>query len=136
MPRPAPATPTELELLILKVLWRAEDDGDVPLAVREIRDRLAEGGRDLAHTSVVTMLNIMAGKRLAKRYKRKNVLYFSPRVSRECVHRSTVSDLLDRVFDGSAEKLMVALLDSSDVNAKQIAEVKKIISRKEREGRQ
>lgn len=133
MPEPRTATPTELELLILKVLWQAGEAGELPLAVREIRERLAQVGRDLAHTSVITMLNIMTGKRLVIRSRKKNALYFAPRISQERVHRSTVNDLLNRVFDGSAKNLMLALLDSSQVDAEQLAEIRKLINRQSRE---
>jgi BlaI family penicillinase repressor len=46
MARPNSEYPTELELQILKVLWDAE-----PMTVREVRDTLAAGRRDLAHTT-------------------------------------------------------------------------------------
>ena len=57
MPRAESEHPTELELDILKVLW-----SESPLPVREVRERLAEAGRPLAHSSVITMLNIMHRK--------------------------------------------------------------------------
>ncbi|MFM7723925.1 MAG: BlaI/MecI/CopY family transcriptional regulator, partial [Bacteroidota bacterium] len=46
---------------ILKILWQHS-----PLPVRDVRDALAEQGRDLAHTSVITTLNTMVGKRYLK----------------------------------------------------------------------
>ena len=58
MARPASEHPTDLELQILKILW----DRDISLTVREIRDALAEQGRDLAHTSVITTLGTMVEK--------------------------------------------------------------------------
>ncbi|MCA9260368.1 MAG: BlaI/MecI/CopY family transcriptional regulator, partial [Planctomycetales bacterium] len=58
MARPESEHPTELELEILKVLW-----DDSPLPVREVRARLeSQSGRSLAHSSVITMLNIMHRK--------------------------------------------------------------------------
>ena len=60
MARPGSEHPTELELEILKVLW-----DESPLPVREVRARLeAQAGRTLAHSSVITMLNIMHHKTL------------------------------------------------------------------------
>ena len=58
MPRPASEHPTDLELQILKILW----DRETSLTVREIRDALAQDGRDLAHTSVITTLGTMVEK--------------------------------------------------------------------------
>ena len=55
MPRRESEQPTERELEILKVLW-----DEAPLPVRTIRERLAQyAGRELAHTSVITVLNII-----------------------------------------------------------------------------
>ena len=51
-------SPTELELMILKIVWE-----DSPQTARQIRDALAERGRDLAHTSVITTLQKMVDKR-------------------------------------------------------------------------
>jgi len=58
MTRPKSAHPTELELPILKILWQR-----LPQPVREIRQSLADGGRDLAHTSVITTLGVMVQKK-------------------------------------------------------------------------
>ena len=93
--------PTELELLILKVLWRADADA-LPMPVREIRRGLVDWGRDLAHTTVITTLNVMVGKKFLKRSKQKNAFFFAPGVQEEKVQNSVVGDVLNRVFDGSA----------------------------------
>ena len=58
MVRPPSSSPTELELLILKVLWRKS-----PQTVREVREALANSRRKLAHTSVITTLNVMVRKK-------------------------------------------------------------------------
>ena len=57
MARPASKGPTELELEILKILWQRG-----PLPVRDVRDALV-GFRDLARTSVITIMNIMVRKK-------------------------------------------------------------------------
>ncbi len=104
--------PTELELLMLKVLWDADSAGELPLAVRDVRARLERIGRPLAHTSVITTLNIMVDKRLLRRRKRKNAMYYWPLVAADDVRKSELSDMLARLFDGSPQQLMSALLDS------------------------
>ncbi len=73
MARPKSLHPTELELQILKVLWDRS-----PLPVREIRQALADGGRDLAHTSVITTLGVMVRKRYLRRTKQGNAFLFAP----------------------------------------------------------
>ena len=64
MARPASQHPTDFELEILKVLWR-----DGPKPVRHVRDALAAAGRELAYTSVMTVMNIMADKGYVRRNK-------------------------------------------------------------------
>ena len=121
--------PTELELLILKVLWRAETDA-LPMPVREIRAGLSEWGRDLAHTTVITTLNVMVGKKFLKRSKQKNAFFFAPNVQEEKIQNTVVGDVLKRVFDGSAENLMLTLLNQSDVDQDTLAEIQAMIKRK------
>ena len=124
-----PSKPTELELLILKVLWSA-DSQSLPMAVRDIRTELASIGRELAHTSVITILNIMVDKKSLRRKKIKNAFYFSPIQRQESVQSNMLADIVTRVFDGSAQSLMVALLDQADVSASELKQLQKLIREK------
>lgn len=119
--------PSELELLILNVLWDAKSSGDSPLPVRDVRDRLQEAGRDLAHTTVITTLNVMLEKKFVTRKPRKNAFLFAAKVTRESVGKKEMGKLLDRVFAGSATSLMQALLSTDEVSTESIAEMKKLI---------
>jgi predicted transcriptional regulator len=123
--------PTELELLILKVLW-----DEAPLPVRDIRKRLAARGRDLAHTSVITTLNTMFDKGQLRRTKEKNAFLFAPRVDREEVSRHMLGDIVDRVFDGSAAAVMLSLFDCSDINDNDVKELRRLFNRKIKEQQQ
>jgi len=123
--------PTELELLILKVLW-----DEAPLPVRDIRKRLAARGRDLAHTSVITTLNTMFDKGQLRRTKQKNAFLFAPRVDREEVSRHMLGDIVDRVFDGSAAAVMLSLFDCSDINDNDVKELRRLFNRKIKEQQQ
>lgn len=129
MARKKKIEPAGLELLILKVLWESE----TPMLVREVRTELAESGRDLAHTTVITTLNTMVEKRYLNRSRDKNSFRFQPKVSQKDVHDSAVTDVLERVFDGSPEHLMLSLLDSENVGPEQLAEIRKLINRKARD---
>lgn len=131
MPKLPADQPTELELLLLKILW-----DEAPLPVREVRQRLADQGRDAAHSSVITILNIMVDKGFLKRKKRKNAFLFSPRVSKAAVSGRMVGDIMNRVFDGSAKDLMLSLLETSDVDAEELSEIRRWLNRKNKEERQ
>jgi predicted transcriptional regulator len=122
--------PTELELDILNILWSKG-----PLPVRDVRAHLASAprGRELAHTSVITMLNIMVKKRYVRRKKQGKAFIFEPRVSKEEVSQGMLLDLVDRVFDGSAAAAMLGLLDSADLDRKDLRELRQLINRATKE---
>ena len=129
MARPGSEHPTQLELEILKVLWE-----ESPLPVREVRARLeTQAQRPLAHSSVITMLNIMFDKGFLNRKKVGKSFLFSPKVRKEEVAGGIMNDLLSRLFDGSPSAMMLNLLETSNVDATEMTELRKLITRKARE---
>jgi len=128
MARPSSIHPTEFELEILKILWESS-----PLTVREIRDALAEYGRDSAHTTVITMLNIMVDKKYLKKKKQGKGYLFWPVVSEEDVSSKMLGDMVDRVFSGSAKSLILNLLDGEDIEEDELKELRKRINQKMKE---
>ncbi len=130
MARPPSRHPTELELEILKILWI-----EGPLAARDVRERLAaaEPPRDLAATSVVTMLNIMVDKGYLTRKKQKSVYVFRARVAEQNVSRGMLHDLVDRVFYGSATAVMLDLLETTDLSEEEIRQLRQMIRHKAKE---
>jgi len=128
MARPKSPYPTELELQILKILWDRS-----PLPVREIRQALAADGRDLAHTSVITMLGVMVRKGYLRRTKQGNAFFFEPEITREEVSDGMLSDIVDRVFDGSPAALMASLFNASDVDSGELRELRRLINQKAEE---
>jgi BlaI family transcriptional regulator, penicillinase repressor len=128
MARPASQHPTELELGILKVLWR---DGAKP--VRHVRDALASAGRDLAYTSVMTVMNIMADKGYVRRNKNPKDgggYVYHPQVKEQATTGRMLRDLVDRAFDGSAAAAMVNLLQSSEVSDEELKQLRELIQRR------
>lgn len=129
MARPGSEHPTGLELEILKVLWQ-----ESPLPVREVRARLeAQAARPLTHSSVITMLNIMVRKKFLQRKKEGKAFQFSPRVEKQSVNGGFVGDILSRVFDGSPTALVLNLLETADLDADELAELRRLITRKTKE---
>ncbi len=132
MARPGSEHPTQLELEILKVLW-----DDSPLPVREVRARLeAEANRPLAHSSVITMLNIMHRKGFLRRRKEGKAFLFSPKVNKDKVTGRIMGDLLSRLFDGSPSAMVLNLLETADLDSDELAELRKLIMRKAKEQKQ
>ncbi|HSG71956.1 MAG TPA: BlaI/MecI/CopY family transcriptional regulator [Planctomycetaceae bacterium] len=131
MARPASGYPTELELQILKILWEC----GTSLTVREIRDALAADGRDLAHTSVITTLGTMVEKGQLEKLDpvQGKAFRFSPLLPQEAVSKKMLGDLVDRVFDGSAEAVMLSLFDVSELDNDELKRLRKLFNQKVRE---
>jgi predicted transcriptional regulator len=127
MARPASKHPTELELAILKILWR-----DGPSSVRHVRDALVEF-RDLAYTSVMTVMNIMARKKYVRRNKSAGGFVYRPVLTEESAGGSMLDDIVNRVFDGSAVAVVQRLIETADLDAEELAHIRQLIQRKAKE---
>ena len=125
MARPTSEHPTQLELALLKILWRRS-----PQTTEQIRSALASEGRELAYSSVITIANIMARKGLVDRMKQGRAFAYQPLVAEDEVSRDMVTDLVDRLFDGSAAALMLRVLETTDVNTAELDEIRDLIQRK------
>lgn len=130
MARPTSKHPTELELLILQILW-----AHGPQPVREVRRLLAESNppRQLAHTSVVTTLNTMTEKRYLKRKQKLNAYIFEARITESDTQSSITSDLLARVFKGSASDMMLHLLQDKKISPAEHQHLLDLIQQHQRE---
>lgn len=124
MARPASKNPTELELEILKIIW-----DENPLTVRQVRDRLAST-RELAYTSVMTIMNIMVGKAYLKRTKKGISFAYTPKVTEKATTKRMFSDLINRLFDGSAAAAMVNLIESKELDKNEINKLQEYIDAK------
>ena len=126
MARPASRHPTELELAILKILWR-----DGPATVRTVREKL-HGSRDRAYTSVMTVMNIMTEKRYLTRVMKGGSYIYRPRIKEAATTRRMLHDLVDRAFDGSATALMLDLLETKEIDAAELKQLRALIDGKAR----
>ena len=89
--------------------------------------------RPLAHSSVITMLNIMHRKGFLRRRKVGNAFVFFPKAEKESVTGKMMHDLVSRVFDGSPSAMVLNLIETSDIDAEELTELRRIISRKAKE---
>ena len=127
MARKASKFPTELELEILKIIWRGG-----PCAVRDVRESLTPGRRR-AYTSVMTTMNIMVDKSYLQREKDGSAYVYAAAVTRENTLGQMLGDLKDRAFEGSTMALMVSLLEQSDVDPGELKELRQFINRRMKE---
>jgi len=128
MARPKSETLTPLELEIMDVLWQAG-----PSNVQAVQQQL---GRTLAYTTVQTMLNILHKKAKVKRVLKDRTYIYRPLVSRPEYVRKSVSDMIERIFGGSAESLVMSLLETEHLTPARIAKLEAMLrkSREEKHG--
>jgi len=125
MARPASVQPTELELQILRILWERS-----PQQVSEIRQELSKLGRENAHTSVITVLNIMVDKGYLEKEKEGRAYWYRSKINQEDVSIKMTGRLIDHLFGGSASKMMLNLIDQQPMDSSELNELKKLINKK------
>ncbi len=124
MTRPTSKHPTELELEILKVLWRLG-----PMPVKKVRQELVSF-RDLSYSSVTTIMNIMVDKGYLSRAKSGHSYVYSPLTDQQSTTGGMLKDLLNRAFSGSASAMVVNLLEASELDRDEVAEIRKILDQR------
>ena len=129
MARPASLHPTDVELEILHVLW-----ADGPSALSAVCDRLREQ-REVATTTVATMLRVMLDKGLVKRQGAGRGAQWVAVVTRKSTARGMVGKLVDHLFDGSADRLATHLVEGGQLNKKQLDQLRKLIDQRSRSPR-
>ena len=113
----APLTPLELE--IMKVLWETG-----PANVQTVQQTLE---RPLAYTTVQTMLNVLHRKGHVKRSLKQKAYFYRPSLSRGDVMKQTVSDVVDRLFAGSASSLVMTLVETKQLTGDDLARLRAML---------
>jgi len=125
LPGMADPQPTESELEILQVLWRRG-----PSTVRDVLDDLADE-RERVYTTVLKLLQIMHEKGLVERDDTRRTHVYAAAVERAPTERAMLSELADRVFDGSAARLAMRALSTKRASPEELAEVRRMLERLE-----
>jgi BlaI family transcriptional regulator, penicillinase repressor len=115
-----PLTPLELE--IMNVLWASG-----PANVQTVQSLIL--GRELAYTTVQTMLNVLHRKGKVKRRLKDRAYLYQPILSRKTAVTQAVGDMLDRFFAGSADSLVLNLVETRQLTPEKLARIQKLIAR-------
>ena len=118
-----PPRPTDAELAILSVLWERG-----PSTVRDVHDEL---NRHTAtgYTTVLKLLQIMTEKGLVVRDESARTHIYAPASTQDQTQRQLVTDLLDRVFDGSAAQLVMQALAAKKATPEELAEIRRLLNK-------
>jgi predicted transcriptional regulator len=104
----------------MTVLWETG-----PANVQTVQSRLT--ARNLAYTTVQTMLNVLHRKGKVKRKLKDRAYLYQPLVSRQKAVTQAVGDMLDRFFGGSADNLVLSLVETRKLTPERLAELQKLL---------
>ena len=121
--------PTDAELTLLRVLWQTG-----PSTVRELWEH-ASRIQQTGYTTVLKTLQIMLAKGLVRRDETDRSHVYRAAVAQEETQRQFVGHLLDRVFAGSARKLVMQALSVKKASREELAEIRKLLDEMEEEGK-
>jgi BlaI family penicillinase repressor len=118
-PRHTTLTPQELE--IMKLVWQRET-----ATVRDIYEALLER-RKIAYTTVMTMMKILETKGYLKKRRQERAFIYRPAHSRNQVIGGMLHEFIERVFNGSAEPLLVHLVKTRHIREKDLQKMARMI---------
>jgi len=126
---PKPPKPTDAELAILRVLW---EQG--PCTVRKVWEQL-NPKQETGYTNVLKMMQIMAEKGLVTRDESDRSHIYRAARSQEQTQRQVIGHLLERLFSGSAPKLVMQALATRRATPAELAEIRRLLDEMERGGK-
>ncbi|HYW78252.1 MAG TPA: BlaI/MecI/CopY family transcriptional regulator [Thermoguttaceae bacterium] len=119
--------PSDLETQVLSVLW---EHG--PSTVRQVFSRLPDG-KERAYTTILTVLQGMERKRLVSRTRDGAAHIYRAEVDRDEVGEPVVKTLLRNVFAGDPARVVQALVNSAEVNADDLKQIRRVINQAARD---
>lgn len=124
---PPPRRLGDLQLRIMKILWEqgSANAGDVRKALLP--------AKDLAYTTVATMLRKMEDKGLVTHTTQDRTYIYTPLVKEDSVSKSLAGELLDKLFEGNIAGMVSHLLTAKDVSHEELEELEALIQSKKKE---
>lgn len=116
---------TKLELKLMQVIWRQGES-----TVADVQAALDD---EPAYTTVQTVLNILERKGKLKRTRQGRAFVYRAAVTEESASSGALRDLIERVFGGSTEDLVMSLIRSKQIDAKKLAKLSKKLAEREKE---
>jgi len=120
--RPKAKELTERELEVMHVLWERGES-----TAADVREALESQGRDLAYTTVATLVRILLDKQFLTQTCDERPFKFKPARSYEEVSRTMLGDLVQKVFGGSRTRLLVQLFDEEKLSPQEQQRLREIL---------
>lgn len=123
--------PTETELDILQILWKAG-----PSTVRFVNEALCEKrGKEVGYTNTLKMMQLMLEKGILSRDASKRTHIYDAVLSEEATQKTLVDRLLQNAFGGSAMKLVMQALGHKKTSKEDLIEIRRVIDEIEKGGK-
>ncbi|HKF53341.1 MAG TPA: BlaI/MecI/CopY family transcriptional regulator [Candidatus Acidoferrales bacterium] len=119
--RPKHATLTPQELEIMKLVWQRDS-----ATVRDVYEALLER-RKIAYTTVMTMMKILESKGYLKKRRQDRAFVYRPAHRKDLVIGKMIREFMDRVFNGSAEPLLVHLVKTRHIRERDLQKIRRMI---------
>src|SRR4029077_14780832 len=113
-------TLTGQELEIMKVVWERDS-----VTVRDVYEALLEH-RKVAYTTVMTMMKILEQKKYLKKNQAERAYVYRPAQPKGQVIGAMVKEFVNRVFNGSAEPLLVHLVEEHNLSREELEEIARL----------
>jgi predicted transcriptional regulator len=126
--RPRKNTLTDPELEIMKIVWRLEKT-----TVRAVYEELLER-RKIAYTTVMTVMRTLEQKGYLKSLQDERAYIYQPTRPKNQVIKGMVKEFVDRVFNGSADRLVAHLLEDRRLSESELREIVRMIGKDTRTG--
>jgi BlaI family penicillinase repressor len=119
---------TPLELEIMQVLWETG-----PSTVNDVRPKLKG---QLAYNTVQTMLNVLLRKGKVKRVQEGRAFRYRAAVDRKRATGNALQDMVARMFGGSPEALLLAMVESHQIGPKELERLGQMVTAAEKEAKE
>jgi predicted transcriptional regulator len=127
MARPRANALTGRELEVMHVFWKHRE-----ATAAEVRDLLAAAGLDRTYPTVANLVRILLDKGFLQQVTAERPFRYRPVRSYEDVSGRLLGDLLERVFRGSREQLLVRLVGERKLTAQERSVLQAILKEESR----
>lgn len=118
------------QLAIMNILWERGES-----TVADVQAAL-DVERDLAYSTVATVLSRMEKKGLVTHRVEDRVYFYQPAITRDGAGKSLIGDVIERIFGGSPAELVNHLLESENIDPSELQRIKELVRKHEAEQKQ
>ena len=113
---------TEVELQLMNIVWSLKE-----CTVKEVQTEISKD-RELAYTSVATMMKILEGKGILESVKTDKAHVYTSLISKETYEKQSLDHLADNLFQGDSSMMVMRLLDNSNLSQKDLKAIREVLN--------